>query len=53
MKEKKEKRGYDRNKLSDTQRNEYKSGIITDPDGSWTGTPENIHEVPVQDVDDL
>ena len=25
----------------------------TDPLGSWTGKPENIYEVPVQDADDL
>lgn len=24
-----------------------------DPFGSYTGTPENINDVPVQDVDDL
>ena len=27
--------------------------IITDPNGSYTGTPLNPTEVPVQDVDDL
>ncbi len=30
-----------------------KETIITDPLGSWTGTPENPNEEPVQDVDDL
>lgn len=25
----------------------------TDPDGSWTGVPENPWETPVQDADDL
>ena len=25
----------------------------TDPNGSWTGCPENRFEVPVQDADDL
>ena len=25
----------------------------TDPQGSWTGQPENKNEVPVQDADDL
>ena len=25
----------------------------TDPQGSWTGTPADPDEVPVQDVDDL
>ena len=25
----------------------------TDPLGSWTGKPENEHERPVQDADDL
>lgn len=28
------------------------SGIVTDPDGSWTGRPVD-GGVPVQDVDDL
>ena len=32
---------------------EYISGNITDPNGSWTGRPENPYEVPVQDADDL
>jgi hypothetical protein len=27
--------------------------IISDPDGSWTGTPQNPNEKPVQDADDL
>lgn len=25
----------------------------TDPQGSWTGVPANLDEVPVQDADDL
>ena len=25
----------------------------TDPNGSWTGCPENRNEIPVQDADDL
>lgn len=25
----------------------------TDPQGSWTGVPDDPYEVPVQDVDDL
>lgn len=25
----------------------------TDPQGSWTGKPENADEIPVQDADDL
>ena len=25
----------------------------TDPQGSWTGRPEEEHETPVQDADDL
>ena len=29
------------------------SSIITDPNGSYTGTPLNPNEQPVQDVDDL
>ena len=27
--------------------------IKTDPNGSYTGRPENTKEVPVQDADDL
>lgn len=27
--------------------------IETDPNGSYTGRPENKNEVPVQDADDL
>ncbi len=27
--------------------------IITDPNGSYTGCPENREEIPVQDADDL
>ncbi len=27
--------------------------IITDPNGSYTGRPENKNEKPVQDADDL
>lgn len=27
--------------------------IVTDPQGSYTGRPEDNYEVPVQDVDDL
>jgi hypothetical protein len=27
--------------------------ICTDPQGSYTGVPENPNETPVQDVDDL
>lgn len=26
---------------------------FTDPQGSWTGKPENAWELPVQDADDL
>ena len=26
---------------------------FTDPQGSWTGKPEDEHELPVQDADDL
>ena len=28
-------------------------GIISDPNGSYTGKPEYRNEVPVQDADDL
>lgn len=27
--------------------------VKTDPDGSYTGVPENPYEKPIQDVDDL
>ena len=30
-----------------------KSRIDTDPLGSWTGTPRDPHDTPVQDADDL
>ena len=37
-----------------TETNETKSRINTDPFGSWTGVVEgDVHEKPVQDVDDL
>lgn len=29
------------------------TAAITDPNGSYTGYPENPNEVPVQDADDL
>ena len=40
-------------KCKKNKEKEEKSRIITDPDGSYTGTPENKNEQPVQDVDDL
>lgn len=30
-----------------------KSSIDTDPLGSWTGTPDDPEDMPVQDADDL
>ena len=27
--------------------------IVTDPNGSYTGRPKNLGDIPVQDVDDL
>lgn len=27
--------------------------VSTDPDGSWTGCPEEKDQIPVQDADDL
>lgn len=30
-----------------------KEKIITDPDGSYTGRPQNPCEKPIQDADDL
>ncbi|MBQ8689108.1 MAG: hypothetical protein IJ515_01945 [Clostridia bacterium] len=27
--------------------------IITDPQGSWTGVPDDPYEKPIQDADDL
>ncbi len=32
---------------------EKKKPIDTDPQGSYTGRPEDPYEVPVQDADDL
>jgi hypothetical protein len=40
-------------KCKKTEEKEKKSKIISDPDGSYTGTPENPKEQPVQDADDL
>lgn len=31
----------------------HSGAIQTDPQGSYTGRPEELWEVPVQDVDDL
>lgn len=31
----------------------HRHASITDPDGSYTGRPENKYEKPVQDADDL
>ena len=30
-----------------------KEGIVTDPNGSYTGRPQDPNEKPVQDADDL
>ena len=30
-----------------------KKRIVTDPNGSYTGRPEDQREIPVQDADDL
>ena len=30
-----------------------KERIVTDPNGSYTGRPKDIHEKPIQDADDL
>lgn len=30
-----------------------KEKIVTDPNGSYTGRPQNPYEKPVQDADDL
>lgn len=35
------------------EKEKKKESIVTDPNGSYTGTPENEGEEPVQDVDDL
>lgn len=32
---------------------EKQKKIVTDPQGSYTGHPENPYEKPVQDADDL
>lgn len=31
----------------------YRGNVMTDPQGSYTGRPADITEVPVQDADDL
>ena len=47
MKEKEKSEKHCRSCLTEKPR------INTDPLGSWTGTPDNPEELPVQDVDDL
>ena len=42
----------DKNSCSKKQ-NRKSGGISTDPQGSYTGVPENPNDTPVQDVDDL
>ena len=39
--------------LSESADFTVKSRIDTDPLGSWTGTPDDQNEKPIQDVDDL
>ena len=39
--------------FSHTPKTTHKNRIITDPNGSYTGTPIIHGETPVQDVDDL
>lgn len=48
------KGSVDRTKYPPTDYLPVEEKIITDPLGSWTGTPvPDRHEKPVQDVDDL
>ena len=49
MKEKK----TERNTISESADFTVKSRIDTDPLGSWTGTPDDPNEMPIQDADDL
>lgn len=30
-----------------------RDNLATDPNGSWTGNPADLDEIPTQDVDDL
>lgn len=36
-----------------TQKADPMESVQTDPQGTWTGVPENPEEEPVQDADDL
>ena len=49
-KNKKEKRDNTHNYIPDFAK---KPSIDTDPLGSWTGTPDDPDDTPVQDADDL
>ena len=54
MKDKENKNSINKTKridIDDASKN-FKN-IMTDPDGSWTGTPVDENEKPIQDVDDL
>ena len=54
--DKKSKKQRDENNKSDIYKKvlyDIDSSIKTDPDGSWTGVPEDPYNKPVQDVDDL
>lgn len=53
------KRADKSNRHKNTAENRAENGTFsmkaakTDPQGSWTGVPENAEEKPVQDADDL
>ena len=49
-----EQRSVDRTKYPPTDYLPREERIITDPLGSWTGTPvDDIYDKPIQDADDL
>ena len=51
--EKKKQTARPENPMDKAMRMTLWQSAKTDPQGSWTGTPADPYEVPVQDADDL
>jgi hypothetical protein len=51
--EKKKETARPENPMDKAMRMTLWQSAKTDPQGSWTGTPADPYEVPVQDADDL
>ena len=49
----KEKKKLQKNEPAQMQSADFPGAIDTDPFGSYTGTPANPYERPIQDADDL